>query len=166
MSDTATVPLAPAPPKSWAQRFVDNAVGSIQAAKPADAIGYLKSAGSVTGNVLQGGTVGLLLGAAHARWGLDTSGGPVDGWLTGIGWAGAVALSQVAPWWSSRFEHLAEVSAGIWGFRNSFGWCGGKAGAGRVSFAGESSAPRAGETPPRCAEEPDIDPIVAIASSL
>lgn len=124
MSDTTINPAAivpkPVERKSWVQQFVERATSGIQKAEPASAVSYVREAGGTLGTYLEGGTTGSLLGAAHAKWGLDTKGGPIDGWLAGLGAILSVGLSGHFPGAAMHAREIGSQAFTIWSFRKSF----------------------------------------------
>jgi hypothetical protein len=109
-----------APPKSWIENFVERAKGEIKAAPPATPVAYVRQMGSVAGEYVEGGIVSSLLGAAHAKFGLDTRGGPIDGWIAGLGALGAVGLSGHFPMLAERALRAGRTGWDILLFRKSF----------------------------------------------
>lgn len=105
MSDIVPAP-AVVEKKSWVQQFVDRARGEIKAAPPASAVSYVRETGSTIGEYAEGGLVGSILGATHAKFGLDTKGGPIDGWISGLGAIAAVGLSG---YWPNAAAHARKI---------------------------------------------------------
>jgi hypothetical protein len=157
-----SVPAVSAAQKPWAQRFVDAMRGEIETAKPASAMSYAKTAGATTANFAQAGIIGGLLGAAHAKWGLDSPGGPIDGWLAGLGWVGAVGLSQVSPLLAERCSRAGDLGFGLLAFRKSFGLVNGAPLAGTSLGGGATPKPLS----PAVSKLTGVDPIVSAAAGL
>lgn len=118
MSDEAIVKATPK--KTWVQEFVERARGEIQAAPPASAVSYVREGGNVLGDYSFGGVIGALLGAAHAKWGLDTKHGPADGWIAGLGALASVGLSGHLPEVSAWARKIGTAGATIVTFRKSY----------------------------------------------
>jgi hypothetical protein len=116
MSDAITKPET----KSWVQQFVERARGEIQKAPPASATSYVRETGSTIGDYLEGGAVASLLGATHAKWGLDTKGGPIDGWLAGLGALASVGFSGHSPGLADHARRIGAQAFGIFAFRKAF----------------------------------------------
>lgn len=120
MSDIVPAVATPTERKSWVQSFVERARGEIQSAPPATPISYVREAGSTLGEFAASGAVGSLLGAAHAKWGLDSKGGPIDGWLAGGGAIASVLLSGHMPEIAAYARKLGERSFTVFSFRKGF----------------------------------------------
>ena len=119
MSDA--IVTAPPAPKSWVQTFVERAKGTIEKAEPKTAVSYVREAGSTAGDYAVEGIVGGLLGTAHAKFGLDSRVGPVDGLIAGFGALAAVGLSGYFPQAATYARKIGSSSFGIYSFRKSFG---------------------------------------------
>lgn len=118
MSDSAIV----AAPKSFVQSFIERARGVTQQAAPAHtAMSYVKAAGATAANFASGGAVGALLGAAHGKFGLDTKGGPIDGWLSGISAIASIGLAGKFPAWAAVAERAGSQAFAILAFRKGYG---------------------------------------------
>lgn len=103
MSDAITKPEVS---KSWVEKFIEKARGDISKAPPVTPAAYARETGSTVGDYTAGGITGSLLGAAHAKWGLDRPVGPIDGWIAGLGALGSIGLS-------GHFPNLAAVARRI-----------------------------------------------------
>ena len=117
---TTAVVKAPEKP-SWVQNFVDRAKGTIERAEPKSAVSYVREAGSTAGDYALGGAVGGVLGAAHAKFGLDTRGGPIDGWISGLGAIFAVGLSGYFPNAAAYARKVGSGAFTILAFRKTYG---------------------------------------------
>lgn len=120
-----SVPVV-AQPKSWVTRLVEGATGGIQQAPAKTPLSYVREAGSLTGRFVQAGGVGALLGAAHAKFGLDTKAGPVDGWAAALGWIFGIGLSGHYPWLAQRLADGGTQALTVLSFRKAFGLVGGQ----------------------------------------
>ncbi len=118
MSDAITP--KPEERKSWVQQWVDRAKGEIKAAPPTTPASYVRETGTTVGEYAEGGIVGSLLGAAHAKFGLDTSGGPVDGWIAGAGALGAIGLSGHMPLLAARLRRIGADAFTVLSFRKGY----------------------------------------------
>jgi hypothetical protein len=116
---TAITPAKPEP-KSWVQQFVERASRKIETAAPASPVSYVREAGSTVGEYLLSTTVGGLLGATHAKWGLDATGVPIDGVIAGAGALLSIGLSGVAPQAAEFCRTRGSHAAGIYAFRQAF----------------------------------------------
>ena len=110
-----------APQKTWVEKFVEKARGEIQAAPPASAVSYVRETGSTLGEYAEGAVVGSALGAAHAKFGLDTPGGPIDGWFAGLGALLGVGLSGHFPELAAHLRRIGAQSATVFAFRKGYG---------------------------------------------
>lgn len=155
MSDTAIIPAPPAPKPSWMARFVEAARGTVTSAPAGSTGSYITKTISVAGNYGQAGAIGLLLGAARAKW----PNSKAEGILTGIGMFGSIALSQASPWWADRLERMGEVSFGIMMAGKGYSFVGG---------APSSPSGTPGVTPPSgiAAKISGEDPIVAASKEF
>ena len=118
MSDAIT--SQPEAKKSWVQNFVERARGEINKAPPAAPAAYMRETGSTVGEYAEGGIVGSLLGATHAKWGLDTKGGPIDGWIAGASAIASVGLSGHFPAFAARVRQVGSKAFTILSFRKSY----------------------------------------------
>jgi hypothetical protein len=66
------------------------------------------------------GGLGAVLGATHARFGLDTKAGPIDGWLSAAGAIAGIALSGKAPGFAAAALQTGAMAFNILTFRKSF----------------------------------------------
>ncbi len=134
------------PPKSWVESFVARGLAGIKKAEPATPAAYVRETGSVLANYAGAGIVGGILGAAHARFGLDTRVGPLDGWAAAAGAFFAVALSGVAPSYAATAGRLGAYSFNTLTFRKSYELVKHEPFGGGGSFSGEvrRSAPGKG----------------------
>lgn len=133
-----------AQPRSWVQRLVEGASGGIQQAPAASPLAYVREAGSALGKVAQGAGVGALLGAAHAKFGLDTKAGPIDGWIMGLGLLFGVGLSGHSPWIAQRCLDASHEASTILGFRKAYNLVGGtEMGAGQAPLPSIPFSPAA-----------------------
>lgn len=107
-------------PKSWVQSFIERARGTIEKAAPGSPTSYVKETGSTAADYAVGGVTGALLGATHAKFGLDTKGGPIDGWLAGIGAIASIGLSGHSPKFAELARKAGSQAAGILSFRKSY----------------------------------------------
>lgn len=120
MTEAIQPAAPPPPPKSWVAQWIDRAKGEIQAAPPATAAGYMKNTASLVGEYAEGGAVGGLLGAAHAKWDLDTPGGPIDGWISGAAGLASVALSGHMPQLAERLRRVGADAFTVLAFRKGY----------------------------------------------
>lgn len=121
MSEPMSDQIVKAPEtKSWVQQFVDKARGDIAKAPPASAVSYVKETGSTLAEYAVGGTVGSLLGATHAKWGLDTKGGPIDGWIAGAGALVSIGLSGHFPQFAAYARKIGDKAFTVLSFRKGF----------------------------------------------
>lgn len=81
---------------------------------------YLRESGSALLEYTEGGVTGSLLGAAHAKWGLDSPAGPVDGWIAGLGAALGVALSGHFPGAAAHIRGVAAKAFTVLAFRKGY----------------------------------------------
>jgi hypothetical protein len=121
MSNAIQIPPAPkAEAKSWSQAFVDRAKAELSAAPSVDVGAYVKETVGVIGEYAEGGVVGSVLGATHARFGLDSPVGPTDGWLAVFGALVGVAASGHAPMLAARARGVGSKAFAILAFRKSY----------------------------------------------
>jgi len=115
-----------AKPKSWVQEFVTRAQGHA-AVGPSERTlqAYAREAGSTLGEYATSGLLGLLLGAAHAKVGLDKAGVPIDGVLAAAGAIGAVALSGHYPRAAACARAGGSFALGFLAARKSYSFFGG-----------------------------------------
>jgi hypothetical protein len=122
-STTAIVPGSPTPKgevKSWSQSFVERARAELAAAPPVDVGAYVRETASLAGEYTEGALTGSLLGATHARFGLDTTYGPADGWLAVLGALVGIAASCHAPFLAARARGAGAKAFTILAFRKSY----------------------------------------------
>jgi hypothetical protein len=153
---------------SWVQQFVDKARGAIEKAPVGTPTSYVRETGSTVGDLLEGGAVASLLGAAHAKVGLDTRGGPIDGWLAGVGSLASIGLSAALPNVASHARKIASQAFGIFMFRKAFEVVKHEPFGGTASFAGEHPHSRVHHISPPT-KGPGVhgeDPIEAAAKGL
>jgi hypothetical protein len=115
MSDAITKPE-----KSWVRQWIDQAKGSIQGAAPTSPVSYVRETGSTLSEYAEGGAVGALLGTAHAKWGLDTRGGPIDGWLAGLGFLTSIGLSGHHPVIAAHARKVGGQAFTVLAFRKGY----------------------------------------------
>ncbi len=120
MSESITTTAAQTPP-SWVEKFVARAKGTIERAEPKTAVSYVRETASTAGDYSVDGLVGGLLGATHGRFGLDTKGGPIDGWAACVGGILAIGLSAHFPTAAAYARKIGSSSFGILMFRKSYG---------------------------------------------
>jgi hypothetical protein len=118
-AETALTPAAPAK-ASWVQQFVARAHSEVTKAPPASPVSYVRETGSAVAEFTAGGITGSLLGATHAKWGLDTKKGPVDGWVAGLGAIASVALSGHMPDLSMYIRRVAAQAFTVLSFRKGY----------------------------------------------
>ncbi len=114
MSDALTVS------KSWVQQFVDRAKGSIEKAPAKAPLSYVREVGSVAAEFVEGGAVGALLGATHAKFGLDQKGIPIDGVLAVAGALAGIALSGHMPGIAAIARRGGASAFTVLSFRKSY----------------------------------------------
>lgn len=105
---------------SWITQFVHRAMQGVDKAQPKSALTHVAHAGAVTASYMQGGALGALLGATHAKFGLDSMGFPLDGAMAGVGAIASVALLTVAPQWSAWALRRGEDAFAIFTFRKGY----------------------------------------------
>ena len=110
----------PAPQPSWVERFVARARGEIQAAPPASAASYVRETGSVVGEFIEGGAVGSMLGATHAKWGLDSKNGPIDAMIAGFSAILAVGASGHFPDIANHLRKIGAQAFTVFAFRKGY----------------------------------------------
>lgn len=121
MSDAITKAAEqPVAPKTWIQQFVDRARESMVPVVPPSAATYGKGLAATFGEYAEGGVTGAVLGAAHAKWGLDTKGGPVDGWLAGAGALLSVGLVGHLPAVAEHARKVGSQAFTVYSFRKGF----------------------------------------------
>src|SRR5580658_8169032 len=113
-----TVPKPEA--KSWSQMFLDRARAEMANAPPTAATAYLREAVSTGLEYVEGGIVGSMLGAAHAKFGLDGKAGPADGWLAAVGAVLGIALSGQLPQVAARARGVGSKAFTVLAFRRSY----------------------------------------------
>lgn len=120
---TTTAPVAAAPPPkvSWVSQWIDRAKGDIAKAPPATAAAYMRETATTVGEYAEAGATGALLGAAHAKWGLDTAGGPIDGWIAAAAGLGSVLASGHMPKLAERARRLGADAFAVLSFRKGYG---------------------------------------------
>lgn len=159
MSDEIT---KAAPAKSWVQSFVERARGEIKAAPAASPVSYVREAGSTIGELTGGGILGSLLGATHAKFGLDSKAGPIDGWIAGLSALASIGASGHHPQFAAQARANAGRAFTLLSFRKSYELVKGSPLAGGTAIPGVTrmSAPNRG---PGIAGE---DPIEKAARGL
>jgi hypothetical protein len=119
MTDAITKPDGK---KDWVQRFIGLAKGEVDkapaAATPAST--YLREAGSTAGTYGLAGILGGLLGATHAKWGLDSKAGPIDGWISGFGVLGSLWAAGRWPEAAAYARQAGAFAFNTLTFRKSF----------------------------------------------
>lgn len=113
--------VKPAEKKSWVAQFVEKASGAVEKAPPATPLSYVKAGGSVLGEVTTGVATGALLGAAHAKFGLDINGWPADGIIAGAAAAAAIATSVSMPQVSTMAQRVSGQAGAVFAFRKAYG---------------------------------------------
>jgi hypothetical protein len=106
--------------KSWVQTFVDRAKASVHSAPSASPLSYAREAGSVGAEYLSGGAIGALLGATHAKFGLDKGKFPIDGLLAAAGGLAGIALSGHMPEVAAMARRAGAQAFTIFTFRRSY----------------------------------------------
>jgi hypothetical protein len=110
----------PAEAKHWVQQFFEKARGDLAKAAPATPASYVRETGSAVGELLEGGAVGSLLGATHAKWGLDTAGGPIDGWIAGLGTLMSIGVSGHFPEVAVHLRKVGGQAFTVYSFRKGY----------------------------------------------
>jgi len=105
---------------AWVQNWVKQVRGDIAQAPAASPVSYVKETGSTVGEYTEGGVVGSLLGATHAKWGLDSPAGPVDGLIAGLGFLASVGLSGHYPGAAAHFRKIGAQAFTILAFRKGY----------------------------------------------
>jgi len=113
--------IEPVEKKSWVQQFVARANSAVQTAAPREPLSYAREAGTAISEFATGGALGALLGATHARFGLDTRVGAIDAWAAGLGVLGGVALSGHLPQLAAAARKAGGQAFAIYTFRKSYG---------------------------------------------
>jgi hypothetical protein len=81
---------------------------------------YVRETGTVLGDFAVASVVGSSLGAAHAKWGLDTPAGPLDGWVMGASAVASVVLSGYSPEVAAYARKIGTAAASVLTFRKSY----------------------------------------------
>ncbi len=105
---------------SWVQQFFEKARGNISKAPAATPASYVRETGSTIGDYAEGGITGSLLGAAHAKWGLDTKAGPIDGMIAGIGALASIGISGHMPLLATHVRKVGLAAATVFSFRRGY----------------------------------------------
>jgi len=106
---------------AWVKEWVNDVHKAIAPPEqPAATVSYTKSAGSTLAQYLGGATIGSLLGATHAKWGLETRFGDIDGWIAGLGALFSVGLSKWSPELAAAARKAGNDSWVIWTFRKGY----------------------------------------------
>jgi hypothetical protein len=106
--------------KSWVQQFVDKAKGSVEKAPAATPLSYVRETGTVAGEYVSGGAIGALLGATHAKFGLDKGAVPIDGLLAAAGGLAGIALSGHMPEVAAMARRAGAQAFTVFTFRKSY----------------------------------------------
>jgi len=106
--------------KSWVQQFVDRAKSAVEKAPGAHPLSYVRETGSAAGQYAMGGAIGALLGATHAKFGLDKGGMPIDGLVAAAGAIAGIALSGHAPGAAAMAIRGGSQAFAVFTFRKSF----------------------------------------------
>jgi hypothetical protein len=145
--------------KSHVQHFVDRAKGAIEKAPAASPLSYVREAGTTTGMFVEAGLIGALLGATHAKFGLDKGNVPVDAALALAGYVAGVALSGHSPAWATLAARAGSDAFAVFAFRRSF-----------ELVAKGPLSPRSGQAATRIAPSKKTggskDPIITTAEKL
>jgi len=122
MSDAAAItkPAEPSSGPAWVKNFVARAHGEIKQAPAGTPVSYARTGGSTLLDFTEGGITGSLLGATHARWGLDSPVGPVDAWIAGFSALIGVAASGHYPGVAEHFRKVGTQAFTILAFRKSY----------------------------------------------
>lgn len=93
-------------------------IGHASAGSP---LGVVRETGHMVGAMAVGGAIGALLGVGHARFGLDTPGGPVDGWVAGLSALASIVLGGMGHQTAAGYARAAANDAFVvLSFRKSF----------------------------------------------
>jgi hypothetical protein len=106
--------------KSWVQQFVDRAKGHVEKAPSASPLSYVREAGTATGEYISGGAIGALLGATHAKFGLDRGNVPIDGLIAAAGGLAGIVLSGHMPGVAAMSRRAGAQAFTVFTFRKSY----------------------------------------------
>jgi hypothetical protein len=126
-----------AAPKHWVSQFVERARGAVREAPANHPLSYAKESASVLAEFAEGGAVGALLGAAHAKFGLDVGGVPVEGILAGVGALAGIGLSGHMPTLAAALRKGGAQAFTVLSFRKSYEMMKGPAAASTAQFGAE-----------------------------
>jgi hypothetical protein len=138
------VPPAPSPKPNWVTTLIASKRAELASAPPATVSMYVQEAGHTAIELVEGGTVGGILGAAHGRFGsLDSPVGPIDGLAAGA--AGIVSILLAAhPELSEHARAVAGQCLAVFTFRKMSELTASRA---RLGLAAPRAAKIAGEDP-------------------
>ncbi len=157
------IQIPPRPePRSWSQSFVDRAKQELASAPPVTAAVYITGAASTGVEYTEGAVVGGMLGATHAKFGLDGPMGPTDGWIAALGAILGVAASAHFPALAARARGVGAKAFTVLAFRKSFELVGGAPLASGTATPGVQRIALPGKGPGVAGE----DPIEAAARAL
>jgi hypothetical protein len=109
----------PEPARSWVDAFIER-TRSVIASPPASPASYANAGLTTLGTYVTAGVTGSLLGAAHAKFGLDSGGGPLDGWIAiGAGFA-SIALSASMPGVAAHARAVGAEALTVLAFRKGY----------------------------------------------
>lgn len=116
MSDAIVKPES----KSWVQSFVERAHGTVAQAPVGSPVSYVREAGSTAGAMVEASIVGGTLGAAHAKFGLDSPIGAIDLWLAALGAAFGIGASKYSPFWAGVGRRMGQDAFATFTFRKAY----------------------------------------------
>jgi hypothetical protein len=106
--------------KSWSQSFVDRAKQELASAPAVSAAVYVRETASTAVEYTEAGVVGGMLGATHAKFGLDGPLGPTDAWVAALGAIFGVAASGHFPALAARARGVGAKALTVLAFRKSY----------------------------------------------
>lgn len=106
---------------AWVKEWVSDVHAAFKPPEQtATPVTFTKSAGSTLAHYVSGGTLGALLGATHAKWGLDTRYGQLDGWIAGLGALFSVGLAKHFPAAAALARKAGNDAWVVWTFRKGY----------------------------------------------
>ncbi len=106
--------------KSWAQMLIDRTKSEIANAPPASPAACVSAMGSCAVEYAEAAAAGALLGATHAKWGLDSPGGPIDGLIAALGAAFGVAAAGYFPEAAAHARRVGSQAFTVLSFRRAY----------------------------------------------
>jgi hypothetical protein len=111
--------VTPEPPRSWVDGFIERTRSTI-ASSPVSPAAYANAGLTTLGTYVTAGVTGSLLGATHAKWGLDSPVGAVDGWLAAGAGLLSVAVSGHMPDVAAHARAIGSQAFTILAFRKGY----------------------------------------------